>query len=320
MLTRLRLTAGVVSIGVILLVTGCSTSRQSQSVVPTSSVVDGTLAPAPDSPCGSESEPPSTYDHVVVIVEENRTWTGGRSSPVGMGFSSGQMPFLENLARQCSHYVDWTETDATENSLNQYIGLTSGVASTTVSDDCEPSASCQSTDDNIFRQVREAGGTARTFVDGATEPCSVGANRAKHIPALYYRGGDDASFCNQEVRPFTEFDPEQLPTFSFIVPDQCNDGHDCDDGVVDEWARGTIEPILRSASYRDGRTLVVVIYDEDQPVPNLIVAPTARAGPIDEVVGTHAALLKTVELALGLPVLNQGELPNATSLRPSAHI
>jgi hypothetical protein len=255
-----------------------------------------------------------------MIVEENRTWTGGRSNPVGMGFSGGQMPFLENLARQCSYYVDWTETDATENSLNQYIGLTSGVASSTVSDDCEPSASCQSTDDNIFRQVREAGGTPRTFVDGATEPCSVGTNRAKHIPALYYQGGDDASFCNQEVRPFSEFDPEQLPTFSFIVPDLCNDGHDCDDGVVDEWARGAIEPILGSASYREGRTLVVMVYDEDQPVPNLIVAPTARAGPIDDVVGTHAALLKTVELALGLPVLNQGELPKATSLRPSAHI
>ena len=127
-------------------------------------------------------------------------------------------------------------------------------------------------------------------------------------------------YCAQEVRPMSEFDPEQLPTFSFIVPDECNDGHDCDDSVVDDWARATVEPILDSAAYREGRTLVVVIYDEDQPVPNLIIAPTAHAGAIDDVVGSHAALMKTVEIALGLPVLDQGELPGAASLRQSAHV
>jgi hypothetical protein len=296
---------------------GSSTIFTASSVVTTAS---DTNVPDATEPCGRTAEPPSTYEHVVMIVEENRTWTGGRSNPVGMGFSSGNMPFLERLATRCSYFVDWAEMDPDENSLNQYIGLTSGVKSNTVTNDCEPSTTCRSTDANIFRQVREAGGTPRTFVDGASQPCDAGNNRPKHIPALYYQGGDDPKYCAQEVRPMSEFDPEQLPTFSFVVPDLCNDGHDCDDGVVDEWARGIIEPILDSASYREGRTLVVVIYDEDQPAPNLIIAPTARAGPIDDVVGTHAALLKTVELALGLPVLNQGELPKATSLRPSAHI
>jgi hypothetical protein len=271
-------------------------------------------------PCNDASEPPATYEHVVMIVEENRTWTGGRSAAVGMGFSGGDMPFLEDLAARCSYFTDWAEMDETENSLNQYIGLTSGVKSTTVSNDCDPSETCRSTDDNIFRQVRASGGTARTYVDGATEPCSVGGNRAKHIPALYYQGGDDPDHCVDEVRPMSEFDADRLPTFAFIVPDQCHDGHDCDDGVVDAWARSTIEPVLVSPAYQHGDVLVVVIYDEDRPVPNLFVAPTANAGPIDSVVGTHAGLMKAVESALGLAVLDQGQLPAAPDLRTPANV
>ena len=202
---------------------------------------------------------------------------------MGMGFSGGDMPFLEGLATQCSYFTDWAEMDENENSLNQYIGLTSGVKSTTVTNDCDPSATCRSTDDNIFRQVRESGGTPRTYVDGAAEPCSVGDNRAKHIPALYYQGGDDQRHCADEVRPMSDLDPDRLPTLAFIVPDQCHDGHDCDDGEVDAWARSTLEPVLDSSAYQRGEVLVVVIYDEDRPVPNLFIAPTANAGPIDTV-------------------------------------
>lgn len=321
---RSAMAVGVVIVGAAVFA-GCQSdtgaaTRPESTAIETSAAVPSTDAPSTSAPCGSDAEPPATYEHVVMLVEENRTWAGGRSKAVGMGFAGGDMPFLEQLATECSWFTDWAEMDATENSLNQYIGLTSGVKSETVSDDCEPSARCMSTDDNIFRQVRESGGTARTYVDGATEPCSVGDNRAKHIPALYYQGGDDPSHCDDEVRPMSEFDPNALPTFAFVVPDLCHDGHDCGDDVVDEWARSTLQPVLDSASYRRGETLVVVIYDEDQPVPNLLIAPTARAGPIDDLVGSHASLLKTVELALGLPVLDQGQLPDAPSLRPAAHI
>lgn len=255
-----------------------------------------------------------------MLVEENRTWTGGRTPQVGMGFSGGEMPYLASLAAQCSYYTDWAETNSRQNSLNQYIGLTSGVANRRTVFDCTPSAICRSTDDNLFRQVRDAGGTPRTYVDNATETCSPGKNAAKHIPALYYRGGDDASFCHQEVVPLSQLDPSALPTLSFIVPDLCNDGHDCDDATVDAWAQKTLSPILASKAYRSGTTLVVVVYDEDQPVPNLLIAPTANRGAISTVTGSHAGLLKTIEEVLGLPVMDQGQLPDAVSLRSSSNL
>jgi hypothetical protein len=234
------------------------------------------------------------------------------------------MPYLHSLASQCSFFSDWTETNPSQNSLTQYIGETSGVSNTNTVNDCSPSTSCRSTDDNIFRQVRVAGGTARSYVEGATTGCSASGNAAKHIPALYYFGTytdatgphNDHDFCNTEVRPYSEFDVNSLPTYAFITPNLCNDGHDCADSVVDAWASTNIQLVLDSAAYRAGTVAVFVWYDEDRPVPNAHIAPTSHKGNITQTgIGTHAALLKTIEDLLGLPFMNQGQLPGATDLR-----
>jgi hypothetical protein len=261
--------------------------------------------------------PPAHYDHVVVFSFENRTW-----SNVGLGFST--MPYLHSLASACAYFSDWTETNTQQNSLTQYIGETSGVNNPNTVNDCNPSTTCRSTDDNIFRQVRSAGGTARNYVEGATTGCSASGNAAKHIPALYYFGTytdgtgshSDHDFCNTEVRPYSEFDVNNLPTYAFITPTLCNDGHDCNDATVDAWASTNIQRVLDSAAYQAGTTAVFIWYDEDRPVPNLQIAPTSHAGDITQTgIGSHAALLKTIEDMLGVPVMNQGQLPGATDLR-----
>ena len=75
--------------------------------------------------------------------------------------------------------------------------------------------------------------------------------------------------------------------------------------------------MLDSAAYKAGTVGVFVWYDEDHPTPNVQIAPTSHQGDITQVgVGSHAALLKTIEDMLGLPVMNQGQLPGATDLRP----
>lgn len=266
----------------------------------------------PGAACGRTGPPPARYDHVVVIVEENRTW----SKVGGVGFDS--LPYLASLADHCPVYRNWTETNTRQNSLTQYIGLTSGVDNPATVNDCTPSATCRSTDDNIFRQVRAAGGTARSFVEGATSPCSAKGNAAKHVPALYYAGGDDPTHCETEVRPLADLDPDHLPTFAFVTPNLCHDGHDCANAKVDSWLAQHLGAILAGASYRAGTTAVFVLYDEDRPVPNLIIAPTAVAGPLDDPGAGHRAALRTIEALLGLPTL--APVADATNLRSSAHI
>jgi Phosphoesterase family len=173
--------------------------------------------------------------------------------------------------------------------------------------------------------VRLAGGTARNYVEGATTGCSASGNAAKHIPDLYYYGTytdssgvphNDHDFCSVEVRPYSEFDVNNLPTYAFITPTLCNDGHDCNNSTVDAWASTNVQAVLNSAAYQSGNTAVFIWYDEDHPVPNVQIAPTAHAGDVTQTgVGTHAALLKTIELMLGLPVMQQGQLTTAADLR-----
>jgi hypothetical protein len=261
--------------------------------------------------CGSRRPPPTTYRHVVVIMEENRTW----AQVGGVGFLA--MPYAHHLATQCTTYATWLETDSRQNSLTQYIGLTSGVDDSAVWGDCVPSTACRSTADNIFRQVRDSGGTARTFVEGARKGCD-GATHPANVAALYYFGGDDHSFCAKEVRPLTEMNVDALPTFAMIVPNRCDNGHDCRDGVVDKWLRRELRKIMTGADYRAGTTAIFVIYDEDRPLPNLVIAPTAHRGLVTNTVASHRDALRTFEDLLGLPILPP--VRDATSLRASAHI
>jgi hypothetical protein len=304
----------------------CSTCAQDCGACPDGSAPDtgvpdtgATDSASGGTVCSSTGAPPAHYDHVVIFSFENRTW-----SNVGLGFSPTTMPYLHSLAAQCSFFSDWTETNLKQNSLTQYIGETSGIDNPNTVNDCNPSTTCRSTDNNIFRQVRVAGGTARNYVEGATTGCSASGNAAKHIPGLYYFGTytdatgthNDNDFCNTEVRPYTEFDVNNLPTYAFVTPTLCNDGHDCGDATVDAWAQANIQPVLDSSAYKAGTVAVFVWYDEDHPTPNVQIAPTSNKGDLTQIgVGSHAALMKTIEDMLGLPILTQGQLGGATDLR-----
>ena len=220
--------------------------------------------------CNTGQAAPTSYEKVVVFSFENRRW----ADVGGVGF--GSMPYAQSLAASCSFFTTWSEANPGQNSATQYVSQGQGDTNHTVLSDCSPSVTCQSTADNIFRQARTAGKTAINYVEGATLPCSSSGNAAKHIPALYYRGADDSAHCTAQVRPYSEFNPASLPAFSFVTPTQCNDGHDCPNATVDLWMQQNIGPVIASADYQAGKVLVEIWYDEDSPVPNLYISPSAH--------------------------------------------
>jgi hypothetical protein len=141
------------------------------------------------------------------------------------------------------------------------------------------------------------------FVEGAHEPCSAAGLAVRHVPALYLWAPQDRHHCAAQVRPLSDFNPEALPAFSFITPTVCHDGHDCPNATVDSWAHDHVQPVLDSAAYRAGKVAVFIWYDEDAPVPNLWITPTAPAGP-HEVPGAGAAgALRAWQSMLGVPCL-----------------
>jgi phosphatidylinositol-3-phosphatase len=264
----------------------------------------------PHAVCG-QSGTPAAHQKVVVFSFENRTW-----ADVG-GTQFQSVPYFNTLARQCPTFANFTEPSTTQNSATQYVGTWAGSISNTVRNDCDPSASCESLQNNIARQVRAAGLTARSYVEGATTTCSASGNAAKHVPALYFMGGTDHSFCNQEVLPYSSFDPNNLANFSFITPNECDDGHDCANGTVSTWAAAHVQPVLNSAAYKAGQVTVFIWYDEDHPVPNMQLGIHAIAG-VKSTAIDYGSVLRAWEDLLGLPHI--AHAATATNLRPLAGI
>jgi hypothetical protein len=213
------------------------------------------------------------------------------------------MPYLHALGTQCAYFTHWDETDPTQNSLTQYVGQVTGARQPGTQNDCSPSTTCSTKADSIFRQARNAGLKAVNYVEGASKPCSAQGNAAKHVPVLYLWGDADRAHCAEQVRPLTDLNPSALPSFAFVTPTLCNDGHDCDNQRVDAWAKGHVQPIIDSAAYRAGKVAIFVWYDEDRPVPNLWVAPTAAPEAKQLAGAGYAGTLAAWESMLGLRCL-----------------
>lgn len=301
---------------VVLVLSACSSSTPTATKRPKPTATPeptstSAARPSNQSPCGKTTTPPTHYDSVVVFSFENRSW-----DEVGAGFGPA-MPYLHDLGAKCSWFPDWTEIDRSEKSLAQYLGQVIGTTEPTAVADCQPSATCHTTEDSIFRQLRLDGRRAVNYVEGATTPCSDEGNKPKHIPALYLWGADDRAHCDAQVRPFSDFDPNRLPAFAFVTPTQCNDGHDCADQTVDMWAREHVQPVLDSAAYRAGKVAVFIWYDESAPVPNLWITPTAAVGARNGVAAGPAGTLRAWQSMLGVPCLKTA--CSATDLRPVTH-
>lgn len=305
-----------------LLATGAcgDDTSMTKTTTPTSRVpatTASTTQPPPGGvPCGTQPTPVARYEHIVWIWMENHSF----DQVIG----NSNAPYETMLATQCATATRYSQVGSP--SLPNYIGATSGDTQG-VHDDAPPS-SHQLGVDNLFRQVRAAGGTEKSYQESMPGNCvlsSQGKYAVKHNPAAYYVGGDDRQACRSDDVPLgsvqsgelrRDLDGNALPTFSFITPNLCNDTHDCSVKTGDEWLAQWIPVILASSAYRTGATAVFVMWDESTPMPFIAISATTPPGtkvmgPID-----HYALLRTTESMLGIGTL-LGRAATAPDLRPA---
>ena len=263
--------------------------------------------------CGWVDGAPATYEHVVWIWMENH-----RSSDV---LGSPNAPYETALAAQCGSSAQ--AHDVGSPSLPNYLGATSG-DTWGITDDAPPSAHPLA-HDNLFRQVRDSGRRAVSYEEGMPAPCALagsGRYAVKHNPAAYYTGPGDRAACQTDNVALGDvhggaladaLDGGTLPAFSFVTPDLCNDTHDCDEATGDRWLATWIPRIVKSATWRRGRSAIWVVWDEPTPMPLIVVAPAARPGATSAGPSDHYGLLRAAEETLGLPLL--GRARTANSLR-----
>jgi len=168
---------------------------------------------------------------------------------------------------------------------------------------------------------------------------------AKHNPFVYFQNvqlGSNPQVSFAQVAAFdgvgglwSDLGAGNSPDYSFIVPNQCNDQHGRGNGTAfcgfdpldngthaglnpalirlgDQAVQKIVTAIHASRAWTDGRSAIVVVWDENdysvQPIVNRVVTIVETNygvhGAQSAKFYTHFSLLRSVEGGLGIPCLN----------------
>ena len=163
----------------------------------------------------------------------------------------------------------------------------------------------------------------------------------KHNPFAYFENIEAGSNPALSLDQVVDFDgpnglwadladDDELPNFSFIVPNQCHDMHGFVSGGTticstptgnqaaanltiqqgDAEVSKLVNGIKASKVWRHGRNVIIVVWDEDDftnavnRVVFLVETNYAANGAVSSVPYDHFSLLRTLEAGFGLPCLN----------------
>lgn len=252
-------------------------------------------------------------NHVVVVLEENHSYSSVIGNPA--------MPFLNSLA---SRYATSTQFYAnTHPSIGNYFQMTTGHIITN-----NDGFSSTVTADNMVRHMLSAGKTWRSYAEGLPSVGYIGGDTGSytrhHNPFSYLSDVVDSSVERLNLVPMTRFgsdiNNDQLPDFSFVVPDDANDGHSGSLGQADNWLRSHLTPLLNSSALqRDG--ILIIVFDESFTsdaahggghVAAVVVGPRVKRGFKSTHFYQHQSLLRTVLQAMGV-----GTFPGAAASAPA---
>jgi hypothetical protein len=174
--------------------------------------------------------------------------------------------------------------------------------------------------DNIYNQLNVAGLSFKDYYEAEPGGCSVHFKGDYHDPIRYYK--DVASICDAHDVPLSTFMADlnsgNLPAFSMIIPEKDHTMHDNNIESGDAYAKSILDPILNSPSYANGDLAVFFLWDEDTPIPNVLLAPSIAPGTQVSVAQgnpiSHFSALRTWSEMLGLPLI--GDTGSAPSLLP----
>jgi hypothetical protein len=236
-----------------------------------------------------------SFDHVVVAVLENKD--------VDQVLGSGQAPFLDQLARSG---VAFTNAHAIAHpSQPNYLALFSGATLDVTNDACLRPVTAP----NLAAQLAGAGRSFVGYAEDLPTPgftgCRSGDYAQKH--AVW------AAFTNVPAginQPWSAWPGafENLPSVAFVIPNLCNDMHDCDVATGDRWLQANLSGYLDWA--RTHNSLLVVTFDESDSqrgsnhIVTLFQGAALQSGHYDEPID-HYRLLRTIEEIYHLPALGK---------------
>jgi hypothetical protein len=310
---------------IILFLLACATTTPTPAPPPTDTATI-TLTATPSftpTPPANAANPcfgaavPAQWRHIVVLMFENKTY----------GQVIGPAPYITSLAQKCATAPQWNDADLRVDgtrdgaypSKPSYATLTNGLPPS-IHGLTNDAYSAKTDVDNIYNQLNLLGLSFKNYYEGEPGGCDVYFDGSYHDPIRYYN--NVAGICSAHDVPLSTFMEDvnsgNLPAFSMILPTNGHNMHDNSIASGDAYAQSILDPLLNSPAYASGDLAIFFLWDEDSPIPNVILAPsivpgtkiTVQAGnPI-----SHYSALRTWEEMLGLPFL--GDTGSAPSLLP----
>jgi phosphatidylinositol-3-phosphatase len=254
-------------------------------------------------PGAGAAEPPvPSFEHVVVIVFENK-------APAAV-LGNAAAPEFNSFASRNAVLTRYSSI--THPSLPNYLALLSG-STHGISSDC---TDCLVSGRSLADTLEKAHRTWKTYAEGLPRPgwtgCCSGRYAKKHVPFLYFRNVVTRPASLRRVVPLRQLSRDlaarRLPDFSLVVPDLCHDMHDCSLRTGDAWLGRFLPPLLRSRQL--SHAVVLVVFDEPPVgegnlVPALAIGPLVRRRAAFASPTSHYGLLRTIEDAWGLPHLGR---------------
>ncbi|HMJ66100.1 MAG TPA: alkaline phosphatase family protein, partial [Candidatus Binatia bacterium] len=263
---------------------------------------------------------PHRYDHVVIVVEENRT-------PGQIIGDTVNAPYITSLANAGVRLgsIFALQHPSQPNYLHLFSGDTQGV----IDDNLPPNFSTNATSTYPFRtpnlgaELISGGFTFAGYSEqlesaGAGDWADYDPHSATH-PGIYYRRKHNP-WANWVAKvspiPANQLSPSlnkafidfptnfaQLPTVSFVIPNQMHDMHDGSRQQGDTWLRDNLSTYAEWA--KTNNSLLIVTWDEDDynsvnQIPTVFYGAGLRNATTTTGTWTLHNLLRTIEDMYGL--------------------
>jgi phosphatidylinositol-3-phosphatase len=229
--------------------------------------------------------------HTIVVVMENHAYEQIIADPAAS--------FINALARRGALFTrSYAITHPSEpNYLALFSGSTQGIAD----DGCPYRFTAPNLAADLLKAGKSFAGYAEDLPGPGSPVCSAGDYARKHVPWT-----DFSNVPGSVSLPFTSFpasDFARLPAVSFVIPNLCDDMHDCSTAVGDAWLRAHLGGYASWAMSHD--SLLILTWDEDDDsqgnhITTIFAGQMVRPGHYAEMI-THYNVLATIEAAYGLP-------------------
>jgi acid phosphatase len=204
---------------------------------------------------GSLQATTSSAPHVMVIMEENRSY----SQVIG----SSSAPYINSLAAK--YLLATRSYSLKHDSLPNYLALTSGGTQGCGSTTCGPFAA-----PDIAGELSAKGIAWRAYMEGMPSACSTVLNYGnyvrRHNPFVYFTDVLHNQ-CAQRVVPYslsrlhTDLNSSAPPAFTWITPNLVDDMHSASVQAGDTWLKANLPTVLASSWYAQGG-VVIITFDE----------------------------------------------------------